>query len=273
MPTPLPPLGGPSFNTASTPASSTGITFAAPVATNTKNTVFTELIASTTQDTAWLVVEMYVVTAAAACLVDICVGASTAETVLVPDLYTYNVVLNAHVLTPYVIPVNIPAGTRISVRCQSSVTVASLRISLQTIAPGAAGIGGLGRIEAAGVVSGSSSLTPVDAGAVLHTDVVAQLIASTGFDYKWVIAALSFDDNTTATGATWLVDLCTGAGGSETPFLSDILFTVGTVQDDGIAVLGLPVSIPAGTRLSARARSSNNTAGDRVVDVALWGCG
>jgi hypothetical protein len=273
---PLPRLGGPSLNNASTPASSTGISLTANAAVNTKAATWTELIASTVQDAGWLLIQLSPTSGTApSYLVDIGVGASTAEQVLIPNIYMFQSISTTRLQTDWVFPVNIPAGTRISARSQSSIASATSVIAVQTLAPGAAGIAGLGRVEACGVVTGSSSLSPIDPGGTAHTDIAApvQLIASTGFDYRWLNVCASFDAAGTGTTVTWLIDLMLGAAGSEVAIINDILLTEGAAPDTAFCNLSFPFDIPAGSRISARARSSINTATSRIVDVAVWGCG
>lgn len=271
----LPALAPYATDVASSPTTSDGIVCAAHASVNTKAATWTTLIASTAQDTAWLAIQVRTNTNSSWCLTDIGIGASSSEVTLIPNLYCSTQVNAALLVHHYLLPVNIPAGSRISGRTQSNVTVASVRVALQCLPPGPAGIGGLSRVEAGGQDTSVSSMTAVDPGAVAHTDIASPvtLIASTGFDYKWVMVCMAFDATAAATSATWLVDLCVGAGGSEVAVVSDMLVSVGSSNDTGSVQWCAPVAIPAGSRLSARARCSIATATVRIMDVAVWGVG
>lgn len=275
MATPLPRLGGPSLNNGSNAAASDGVTLTAHASTNTKGS-WTELITSTTGDTAWLLIELMVGTANSECLVDIGVGAASSEIVLIPNLACTVATATSFYVATYVFPVQIPAGSRIAARAQSSVTAASLRIAVQTITPGSMGFSGCARHEGAGPDTSTSTVKQIAVGGTAHTDTAfsaGELIASTAFDWRWMNVCLTHQKNTAASTASWLVDIGVGASGSESVLLSDLMLWTGTGSDTGSTTLAFPVAIAAGQRIAARARCSITTAQDREAWVAVWGSG
>jgi len=98
----------------------------------------------------------------------------------------------------------------------------------------------------------------------------------------WVSVGLA--SNTAPSNATWMVDIGQGAAGSEigvggtsaTTGLVDLPFRLAWDATSTAGAFGpyfgpLPVSIPAGTRLAARAKCSITDATDRQITVALYG--
>lgn len=275
MPVAFPRLGGPSLDAGSNAAASDGVTVTAHATINTKGS-WTELITATTIDTAWLLVEVMVGTANAEALIDIGIGGSGSEIVLIPNISATVATATSFYTFTYVFPVQIPAGTRIAARAQSDVTVASCRVAVQCIAPGAAGVMGCARHEAAGPDTTGSTIKQIAVGGTANTDTAfssGELIASTGFDWRWMNVCVTHQKNTAASTASFLVDIGVGASGSETVILSDLLMYTGTGSDMGATTLAFPVAIAAGQRVAARARCSINTAQDREAWVAVWGSG
>lgn len=275
MPVAFPRLGGPSLDAGSNAAASDGVNLAANATVNTKGS-WVELITATTVDTAWLLVQFIVGNANCEVLIDIGIGAAGSEIVLIPNLSGTTATATSFYMFTYVFPVQIPAGTRIAMRSQSDVSSGVSRVAVQCIAPGAAGIMGCGRHEAAGVDTANSTVKQIAVGGTANTDTAfsaGELIAATGFDWRWMNVCLTHQKNSAASVASWLVDIGVGASGSETVILSDLLLYTGTGSDTGAATFAFPVSIAAGQRIAARARCSITTVQDREVWVAVWGSG
>jgi hypothetical protein len=274
----LPTISGGPSETGSSAGSSIGITVSSHASANTKATAWTELIASTDYAANWLLVHMSQNTqigASTGTLMDIGVGGSTAEQVLVPNLRHSMTTAAQVTAASYLMPLRIPAGTRISARAQSTSGGTSVRVTATAISSGIAAPPGFGRVEAAGANTATSLGVSIDCGGTAHTDVVGELIASTGFAYRWLMLSVgASSDIITAANTSFLVDICVGAGGSEVPIINDIYFmaTSGTDMPHPVSVC-FPVAIAAGSRLSARARCSVNTAGDRIIDLAAYGVG
>ncbi len=274
MPEQLTLQGGAITDTGVLTGTARGFGLTSAASANTKG-VWTEIIASTTHEAGWVVITLAASTAATL-LVDIAVGASTSEKIIIADLYTEapgNVSQMA--VRSYMVPVTIAQGSRLAARCAASVASGAVRVASQLVAPtfltGSLG----GNVEACGITSATTRLTAIDPGAVAHTDSApVQLIASTTFAYTWVIVTVG--KGASIVGGTWqvgLVDILLGAATAEKVLIPDLYYAITTAGDRSSLVYHLPVSVPAGSRLSARVRSSWTAATDRIVDIGLWGVG
>lgn len=95
------------------------------------------------------------------------------------------------------------------------------------------------------------------------------LVASTGAD-AWGITVACFGGGTASTRINFLVDIATGAGGSEQVIIPNLL--AGAIADSGGAqsagrVWHFPIKIPASTRIAARCQANNSS---DVVNCMIW---
>ena len=271
----LPTIAGGPSETGSTPASSTGITLTANASANTKATSWTEVIASTDYASNWLLVMLHQASGSIAYLIDIGVGASTAEHVLIANLYLHAPAITSAGGRAFLFPVRIPAGTRLSARCQASTGSGTVRIAAAIISSPIGAPPGLTRVETIGANTADSNGVSVDCGGTANTDVVGELTAATGFAYRWFCLAVANPTDVAWGGyVSFLVDVMTGAAGSEVPVISD-LNIAGASSDDrpNPSAVCFPCAIAAGARVAIRARCSVNTAGDRVLDYVGYGVG
>lgn len=276
----LPTIGGGPGDVASTPASTTGITITANSSVNTKATSWTELIASTAYDTNWIMLHFTAPSAQGASggyLVDIGVGASTAEQVLIPNLLLHWASNSMPKPAVYLFPLRIPRSTRLSARCQCATGSGTLVVSAHTFSSPIGAPPGLGRVEAVGADTSTSRGTLLnDPGGSAHTDGTwTQLIASTEFSYRWLsVAIVNVADVAWAAVTTHLTDLAVGANGSEVVLVSDLL-TWGNSNTDGPTPLtfNFPMNVASGSRMAGRNRASVTTTGDRRAELAVYGVG
>lgn len=122
-------------------------------------------------------------------------------------------------------------------------------------------IGGGQRTETAGAVSsGASRGTLLDVTATNTKSAYAQLIATTSFQAEGILIHAYPNDNWGA----YLVDIAIGTAASEQVIVSNLKLT------DQLSAGGvyLPLRVPAGSRLSARAQSSSG--GDVYLEVVLF---
>jgi hypothetical protein len=272
----LPTIGGGPSETGSTPASTTGITLTANAVAHTKATSFTEIIASTDYAANWLMVELTQSSGSnVGYLVDIAVGASTAEQVLIANLHYHASTNNSPNTRAFLFPLRVPAGTRISGRSQSSAGGGSVRAVVHAISSGISAPPGLGRVETIGANTGTSNGTTIDFGASAHTDVVGELVAASAFAYRWMCLEISNPTDVTWNATTtFLIDVVTGAGGSEVSVIDDLYVAGGTGGDQpSPANFCFPCAIAAGARVAVRGRCSVTTDGDRDIDFIGYGCG
>lgn len=266
-------LAGGATETGSTPGSSTGITLTANAVANTKG-AWAQVIASTLYPTAWLLISVAASSGGTrGFLLDIGIGASTAEKVLIADL---NVDSRSNIAPSYaswIVPIAVPAGTRISARVACSSASSTLNVAVTCIAAALASDSGCVRSETLGAVSASTRGTQVDPGGVAHTDSAWGIGAATSFPWRWMAVSLAHSTTVTA-NASWLCDIGVGAAGSEKVLISDLYTQAGSSTDAPTpSVFCFPCSVPAGATLSFRARSDNITAADRVINATLTGFG
>lgn len=178
------------------------------------------------------------------------------------------------------LPIRIPEGTRLVGRCQASAGSGSSGngfISVQLIHGGLLFQGPLTRVETCGANTADSGGTSVDSGAGAGDTkgAYSQLIASTSFDYKMLfIVPGNANDYVRPSSNRWLLDIAVGAAASEQVIIPNLQLG-GSDVDDVISPLligPIPINIPAGSRIAARAQCVITTA-DRLIDVIVYGIG
>ncbi len=270
--------GGPS-DVGSLATSSTGITLTSDAAAHTKG-AWAELIASTAHETVFVVVTITDTAATSGFVVDIGVGASTAEQVLIPNLYHKHGQAAQPVPRVYSLPLAIPTGTRVSARVQCTAAAGqTIKVGIQCFSGPITAQHGLRRVEHGGLTITTGSATSIqiltDPGAVAHTDSTWQeLLAATTFAWQWLCVAGALADTATAAITAYLLDLAVGAGGSEVAVVNDLWFLSHTGVDCPVpGTYCFPCAIASGSRIAARTRCSVATAGDRQINAAIYGVG
>lgn len=204
-------------------------------------------IAASLPNTISAILLMSRVSAANYKLMDIGIGGAGSEVVLVPNI-DVNAGISGDSMRYLLIPVSIPAGTRISVRTQAGGTNAVVRYKMLFLTDTFIGLQAPTRWENWGADTSTSHGTSVVTSASVNTEGSwVQLVAATSFTTKWLIVMIS----AFGTGRLIAIDIAVGGAGSEQVILPNILFTN---QNLGLAVV-LPFSIPGGSRVSARNQS------------------
>lgn len=204
-------------------------------------------------------------------LIDIGIGPSGSEIVIIPNiLYTSG---EADIPLIVYFPVRIPAGVRLAARMQTSslsntVTVSAIlhTATWGTQVPSQ-------RAVDYGTTLASSRGTVVDAGATANTKsaTFTTIAAATAESCRGLIVALGNSIDASRTVAHWLIDVAVGAATAEKIVIPNYYARASINEEVRPATSPLfPVSIPAGSRLSARCQSNNITAGDRALDVVLY---
>lgn len=241
---------------------------------NTKG-VWAELIASTARVATGMQIDIHV-GGNGEFLIDIGIGAAGSEQVIIPNLHASRPTGGSRNGRNYVFPCGlIPAGTRISARCQASDTPNSSQVLVHLLSGGFPLSGLIGAvIDDIGTNTADSGGTQVDPGATANTKgAYSQLVATSTRRYRGLMVFTGSQGNLAMADARWLVDIAIGAASSEKIIIPDILFVSGSLTDiitPGAAGPFL-VDIPSGTRLAARAQSDTNDATDRLLDVMLYG--
>jgi len=233
---------------------------------------YTTLVASTAYDVDGLLINVGNPSAQVGGSVDIAVGAAAAEQIIFPDLNARGHIEESEW---YYIPINIPAGTRIAARSQSNNAGILFRVQVHAVRGGMWGVPPGGAIETWGWNSGSSIFNSIDAGAVANTyGAWTTMVASSARDVCAVRISLDSKGNTAPTAAAmgvWQLQLAVGAAASETLILGPLVFGSSTLNYGKMPQLWLPTSIPAGSRVSARVKTSVTDATDRTIGLAIYG--
>lgn len=255
-------------------AASTGVVVASSASINTKGT-WVELTAATARHGIGILVNLRRGhTAVADFLVDIGIGAAAAEIVIVPNLKADSGTNTLTRSAPLWIPIGIPAGTRISARCQSTISAAASRVQVTVVYGSMLTAPPLTRVTDYGTNTADSGAVSVDPGGSINTKGSwTQITASTTSPMRNLIVGIGNVANSTRTAYDWLLDIGIGGSGSEIVILGDQHLEAHTSDDlMGPTFIGpIPCSIPAGTRLAARSQCSGADATDRLCDVTIYG--
>lgn len=210
------------------------------------------------------------------CLLDVAVGAAAAEQVIISN---FLVAFCANSPTGVFFPVPVPAASRMAMRTQavyaSQNQYGQVTLLSQGFLPGAP----LSRVETWGADTSDSGGTNIEPGGTPDTKgAYSQLVASTTFDVRALVIVIGGGVQRYHPSYRWLVDIAVGAAASEEIILSDIGFcgeAAANFYGDILpkTVGPLPVHIPAGTRVAARAQCNDLNAAYRVFDIAIYGIG
>ena len=207
-------------------------------------------------------------------LVDLGIGSSNSIAILCHNvLFQYGG--TGQQVGRFDLPVTVPKSTEIWVRGQSQVSgTANIRVSVGYFSSGFQYPSALGAATTTyGVTVDSTAGTQIDPGAIVDTKGAYFEISSTiTSDIKYAVVCVGNQANQADANMQILLDIAIGAAGSEVSVISDLLYSKNTAADDmSPPMTGVPVSIPAGARLSARAMSDITNAVDRLFDVAVIG--
>jgi hypothetical protein len=188
-------------------------------------------------------------------LVDISVGATGSEVVVASNLHAD--VQGGVTAEGYLFPVCIPAGTKISARVQTEFTsLNSIYVEVQLYEGGFPQVEGAGLDDIGTVTSGASALTTVIQGASGTKGSYTVLISSTARDYAGLLVAVH-DAISTGILNVDSIDIAVGATGSEKIIIPDALYFVRSQMILSAVYVPYFIPIPAGTKISAAASSSN----------------
>jgi hypothetical protein len=255
---------------------SRGTALSAHASANQKATSYTQLLASTIARASGIIVMFdWASVQLLDFLVDIAIGAASSEQDIARNLLKSGGSNSQNYGAYYYLPIEIPAGSRISARCQCSTGGETLGVSCFLLYGGFSQIEGLGTVDAIGVDTTDSGGTSIDPGGTINTKgAYVELTAATTRAYKYLILAIGGQSNATRSSQQWLIDIAIGAAASETVIVSNIPITCATTSDAITPqTILFPIQIAAGSRLAVRAQSSGNDATDRLLDVVLYGVG
>lgn len=203
-----------------------------------------------------------------AILLDIGIGASSSEIVLVADILAGGSCLalkTTRAAGPAYFPVYIASGTRISARLQGAVTTETADVTLMLYGGGSWQQQSFQAVDTLGANGATST------GVSLASSGIQEVIASTAEDYKALGAIYDVNgDDSTAT-ANEILNWFVGAGGSEIALMEgqQVSSYAGELTQFLIPPQGfhpIELNIPAGSRLAAEAKGGSNTIG-----IVLYG--
>jgi hypothetical protein len=244
-------------------------------ATYTKG-AWTTLIASTAYDSAWLMFAAETFNSSGtAVAIDVGFGAGGSEITVIANL-CFSLVKGTG--NYYMFPVAISAGTRVAGRVSSSVLSDNVLIQCHLMADTYASAGSGGQVDTYGFNTGSNLGTTVDAGSTMNSKgAYSQITGSTAADISGF--TICFDDQNNSGGSsggiTYLIDIAAGASGSEVVIVPNLFMAANMATNSALlwpAVTPfLPIQIPAGSRISARATCNTTITPDRTIGVTLYG--
>jgi len=248
-------------------------------AANTKGS-FVTLVTATAFDASWMMVEISGLDDNwGTCAIDLAVGTSpSASTIFANNLY-WNQTGGTNSLGIYSFPCNIPAGSRISARAMSETASATPRVSVQLFDAGFSREGAAGVDSIGGVFSGAGSPlgTQIDPGATANTKgSIAQLTAATPRDYNGLFFALDWQlqSGSPTSRGTGLLDIIIATNTVLIPnvqYYSDQQSTGSFGRFSPSLIPLIPISIPAGTRIAARAQCTQTASPARLLGVLGYG--
>lgn len=202
--------------------------------------------------------------------VDIGIGAAASEVVLIPDVMNwYGATVGLFIAVNHVlIPLVIPAGTRISARAQANIASpgTTMQVNLILFDSGFGVPEGCAGVDAIGFTAASTTGTSITPGATGAKGSYAQLVASTSRDY----CGFFFGLNYSSTAGNRIFDIAIGAAASEKIILPDLpAFNFYSTT----RLPYFPVPVPAGQRLAARVadiKSGGNTTVSQLVAYGVY---
>lgn len=244
-------------------ASSDGTTITASGSTNTKGS-WTQLVASLGADCCWVLIEIGTPnTGVRKILVDIGVGAAASEQVVVSNLQVLTQSSGTGDDIKFSFPLQIPAGSRVSARSQSATASAAVTVKMTCFDGAFTMMEGVAGLDMLGVSTATSVGTNVTPSATANTKgSFAQLIASTARDYCGLVVVVG---PAGTAGDIYLVDIAIGAAASEQVIIPNVRMAFSTTIT--ASPIYIPMAVPAGTRISARAQASAASGTATVVAV------
>lgn len=200
---------------------------------------------------------------------DIYLGASGSEYTLIDKLRITKANSNPQGIAA-LLPLAVPRGSRVSAKSYGG----TVNTIIQGMGIGTLGDRGYKRAVSMGISSNFGVTIALGATANVLTS-WTQIIASTPHHFNGLMVVIGNGQRSVASNTNaWLVDIAIGASGSEQAIIKQ-LYTMSfgnTVFFMTPSFFGpFPCSIPAGSRISARAQCNSNGSTTRNIDVAVYG--
>lgn len=251
-----------------------GTTLTPSATANTKG-AYAQLTAATTVDADAVMIRINYSMAAAGTstmLVDLAVGASGQEKIILPDLHATGLQF-AQVTSNFMLPLQIPKGTRIAARCQTTgaSSTNTVNIGITLYSAGWSTNEGVAGFDAITTLTGAPPVATVVTPTVSATKSAwVQVNAATTRDYCGLLLNIdnqALPDTTNFPGLA--VDVGIGAAASEQVIVANLAVTHAAGSHPYFWFF-IPVDIPRGTRVAVRAALSTVSATYKC-GVALYG--
>jgi hypothetical protein len=250
---------------------SAGTAVASDAAADTKGG-WQQLIASTARDSHGILINLGPDPDASPAMVDIGVGANPNQSVIIADLYTPQ--FPEPGVVSYYFPIYIGAAQTVSARCAGQFnTPAALDVSVHLIAFEGLALPPYTFVDAYTDTANTEGFS-VDPGSSANTkpSTFTQLSASVN-EIRQLYIGMGQANATMGVNEAWLLDIAIGAASSETVVVPNLRFACDSGKDTILPqnIGPIPIHIPAGERLSARAQSTETTAADRPIFISAFG--
>lgn len=170
------------------------------------------------------------------------------------------------------LPLHVAAGAQLSARVQASTGTPTCDLVIIGSSTGLMGCPGFSECIALFAHSSAAGVT-LDAGGSSNTEPGwTQITASSAKRIAAIMAVISSTD-TSVVANNFLMDISFGGAGSEQTIISDAPFNKTGSPDHPHPVVHGPwaVDVAASSRFAGRIRGSTITAGDRAIDIGLYG--
>ena len=216
-----------------------------------------ELIASTAFDADIIGILPHLPSSSNGGKLDIGIGAASSEVIIIPNI-DIQFATSRDTDNLHMIPVQIPAGSRVAARFCSA--------STNSIAIG-------GFLIESNELSGGRHIA-LSAGANCYTPITVDPGATINTKGSWAELDSSTEDdiNYNGTARRWFLDIGVGAASSERVIMSNLIFsTQAWAAFPNPITMRLPCNIPAGTRVAARCQCTDNTDVERYLNLHITG--
>ena len=185
----------------------------------------------------------------------VAIGGSGSEVAIATDI-PLHMPSTRRQLTSVYLPVNVPAGSRLSVKLSRDTgTSGTATVGILGIQGGVGFPVGFQRATGYGLTASFGYSTATASASANTLGSYGQITASTANNMKALTFALHSTSSTTSTN---LLNLAVGGAGSETVILANVPLYIyaSTAQTNVVSYGPLPCNIPSGTRLAANLQSS-----------------
>lgn len=235
---------------------------------------WTELVASSSFAADAIIIAPFQSGASGDFLYDIATGAASSETVIIENFTAMRNTNNTHICASTVFPISIASGSRVAARYQCTSASGTSRFAAYLIKKDNVAFHECTSAVTYGANTTDSGGTSLNPGATTNTKgAYSQLTASTTADIKWLSICIANQNNQARNATGWLVDIATGGAGAETVVVPNVMFVCASGAE-GIGPIiypPIPIEIPSGSRIAARAQAQVDDATDRLIDVVVIG--